>query len=83
LRVEQEAGLRFEQTGSRYVAAITFGGWADDDRIKTHMDELLEKAAANGLTVKGQQWFIAYNPPFQLTDRRNEVAVEIEQPANR
>lgn len=76
-----DGSVRFEQSGSRYVAAITFGGWADDDRIKTYTDELLEKAAASGLSVKGQPWFMAYNPPFQLTDRRNEVAVEIEQPA--
>ena len=75
-----DGSVRFEQTDSRYVAAITFGGWADDDRIKTYTDELLEKAAANGLKVKGQPWFMAYNPPFQLMDRRNEVAIEIEKP---
>lgn len=78
-----DGSVRFEQTGSRYVAAVTFSGWADDERIKTFTVELLQKAAASGLIVKGQPWFMAYNPPFQLTNRRNEVAVEIDQPAVR
>jgi hypothetical protein len=77
-----DGSVRFEQTGSRYVVALRFGGWADDKCIRAYTDELLEKAAASGLKVKGQPWFMAYNPPFQLTDRRNEVAVEIEQPTN-
>lgn len=76
-----DSSVSFEQIGSRYVAAVTFSGWADDERIKTFTVELLQKAAASGLIVKGQPWFMAYNPPFQLTNRRNEVAVEIEQPA--
>ena len=77
-----DGSVRFEQTGSRYVVALRFGGWADDGRILTFTDELMEKVAASGLTVKGHPWFMAYNPPFQLTNRRNEVAVEIEQPAD-
>lgn len=77
-----DGSLSFEQTGSRYVAVVTFSGWADDERIMTFTVELLQKAATSGLIVKGQPWFMAYNPPFQLTNRRNEVAVEIEYPTD-
>lgn len=77
LPLPNDTSVRFEQANSRQVVALEFGGWADDTRIAEKTRELLAELSKLGISPKGNPWFMAYNPPFQLTNRRNEVAVEI------
>jgi hypothetical protein len=60
------------------VLVIRFGGWIRDTRMPSLEAELLEVADARGLRPLSTPFYMAYNPPFQLFARRNEVAIEVE-----
>lgn len=70
--------IGFEQEEERVVAAIRFGGWADDERIEEHKQKLLQALEREGIQAKGNIEFLGYNPPYEMVNRRNEVIVEVE-----
>jgi len=70
-------GISFEETGEKFVVAVRFGGWADDKKIKENTDFLMDVLHTMKIEPVSKPWFMGYNPPFQLLNRRNEVAVEI------
>jgi hypothetical protein len=72
-----DRGIHFSESGEKYVVAIRFGGWANDSKIKDQADRLMEQLEQMGVEPISAPWYMGYNPPFQLINRRNEVAVEI------
>ncbi|MFN4123400.1 MAG: SOUL family heme-binding protein [Flavobacteriales bacterium] len=70
--------IRFEQHDSKYMAAIRFGGWANDERIAKYERKLAEALQREGIKAKGKFLYFGYNPPYELVNRRNEVVIEIE-----
>ena len=77
LPTPKNAEVRFATENERTVAAITFGGFANDEKILKYKNELFEHLAAEGIEHTGQWSFLGYNPPFKLFDRKNEVVVEL------
>lgn len=71
------AEVRFATEKERTVAAITFGGFANDGKILKYKDELFQRLAAAGIQHTGQWSFLGYDPPFKLLGRKNEVVVEV------
>jgi len=70
--------VQFKTEAERTMAAITFGGFADDAKIEHHKEKLLDRLAEEGIAHTGQWSFMGYDPPFKLYNRRNEVVVELE-----
>jgi len=69
--------ISFEKREGKKMAAIQFDGWADDQKI-TRYTELLKKALlAEGIAHTGKFVYLGYNAPFELVNRRNEIAVEL------
>ncbi|MFM1875789.1 MAG: hypothetical protein RL266_1526 [Bacteroidota bacterium] len=77
LPAPNDRGVKFSETEERYVVALQFGGWADDAKIEEHADKLVSTLKTMGIEIQSEPWYMGYNPPFQLINRRNEVAVEI------
>jgi roadblock/LC7 domain-containing protein len=73
----ENAEVRFTTEQERTVAAITFGGFANDEKILAQKDELFKRLAAVGIQHTGQWSFLGYDPPFKLFGRKNEVVVEV------
>ncbi|MBK9420389.1 MAG: heme-binding protein [Flavobacteriales bacterium] len=71
------AEVRFATEKERTMAAITFGGFANDGTIKQHKDELFQllAAAASNTRASGASW--ATIRPSRLVGRKNEVVVEV------
>lgn len=69
--------VQFEEAESKVVAAIRFGGRANDKMIEDHRQKLVEALAREGIAHKGKFSFLGYNPPYELINRRNEVIVEL------
>jgi hypothetical protein len=61
-----------------YVAAIRFGGYASDSKIRHYSDKLSSMLVERGITGHGKFRFLGYNPPFQLFGRRNEIIVTVD-----
>ncbi|HQV75576.1 MAG TPA: heme-binding protein [Flavobacteriales bacterium] len=73
----ENAEVRFATEQERTVAAITFGGFANDEKILAQKDELFKRLAAVGIQHTGQWSFLGYDPPFKMFGRKNEVVVEV------
>jgi hypothetical protein len=76
-----DRGIKFHQSKEKYVVALRFGGWADDEKIDKNTRLLLKALETMGVEPKSSPWFMGYNPPYQLINRRNEVAVEVSKEA--
>lgn len=72
-----QSNIEFKEEPAKTVAAITFGGWADDEKIATYKEQLT--AALNKEEIKhtNRFFFLGYNPPYELLNRKNEVIVEL------
>ena len=67
----------FEKKEEKIMAAIQFSGWADDEKIEKYKLILINELEKEKLLTKGKFTFLGYNAPFELTNRRNEVIVEL------
>jgi len=59
------------------LAVIRFGGYASEDKIQRNADILTQTLKENNIEIKGALLFMGYNAPWDVTDRRNEVAFEV------
>jgi len=60
-----------------HMAVLRFSGFASNRDIERKGQELLSLMQQNGIQPEGDLIFMAYNPPFQVLNRRNEVAYEV------
>jgi hypothetical protein len=67
----------FEKKEEKIMAAIQFSGWADDEKIEKYKLILINELENEKLLSNGKFTFLGYNAPFELTNRRNEVIVEL------
>ena len=74
----ENTDIQFVEISEKKMAAIIFGGWANDEKIekyKTKLKTLLDK---NKITYTNNFSVLGYNPPYEVLFRRNEVIVELE-----
>lgn len=69
--------IKIERTAEEYVAAIRFGGYADEEGIKKYAAQLENSLKLKGIETVGNFRFLGYNAPYQVLDRRNEIIVQI------
>jgi hypothetical protein len=67
-------------TANEYIAAITFGGYASDADIKKNSEKLEKALQKAAITYYGPFRFLAYNAPFQLFNRKNEIIISVNWP---
>lgn len=70
--------IKFRKEPSKTVAAITFGGWADQKKIDFHKKKLIDAMDANSVPYTDKFYFLGYNAPYETYNRRNEVIVELK-----
>lgn len=70
--------IEFTEMPAKKVAAISFSGWANDDKIKGYKEKLMAALDKNGIKYTNNFYFLGYNAPFELLNRKNEVIVELE-----
>jgi hypothetical protein len=73
-----DANVKLHQTPGEYVAAIAFGGFANDASIKRYAAELEKSLEKKGIKSIGHFRYLGYNPPYQLVGRKNEIIVTVE-----
>ena len=66
-----------EKSREEYVAALSFGGYASDKRIRKFSGKLQDLLRKKGITFQGNFRYLGYNPPYQLIGRQNEIIVSI------
>jgi hypothetical protein len=69
--------VSLERSESGYFAAITFGGFASDEKILRESEKLRDFLRKNNIEWEGNFRFLGYNSPYKLWNRRNEVVVKV------
>jgi hypothetical protein len=67
----------FEKKEGAVMAAIRFGGWANDERIEEYKQKLIAMLKKEGIAHAETFQYLGYNPPYAVINRRNEVVVEL------
>lgn len=73
-----DPSILIHQTKGEYVAALSFGGFANDASIRKYSEQLREHLLQQGIKVIGNYRYLGYNPPYQLIGRKNEIIVEVD-----
>ena len=72
-----DSTITIKTTADDYVAALQFGGYANDEKIKENTVKLKSALEASGVEYFGNYRFLGYNAPYQLIGRKNEIIVSI------
>jgi hypothetical protein len=73
-----DARVELHESPAVYMAAIEFGGYASDQKIKQHADRLLQALKRSGIKTTGNPTYLGYNAPYEFIGRKNEVVIGIE-----
>jgi len=69
--------IEIKEEPAKIVAAITFSGWANDQKIERYKEKLKLALDAEGITYTNKFYFLGYNPPYEFFNRKNEIIVEL------
>lgn len=78
LPTPNQQAIEFKEEPARRMAAITFGGWSSSEKIEKYKQELIELLATENIEHTNKFFFFGYNAPFEMTNRKNEVLVELK-----
>ena len=63
---------------SMKLAVLRFGGYSSDEKIAKYAQLLTQVLKENNIQTKGSLLYMGYNAPWDIINRRNEVAFEID-----
>ena len=69
----------FKKEPAKTVAAISFNGWADDDKIEHYKKKLKFALEKEEIPYTNRFYFLGYNAPYEVFSRKNEVIVELSK----
>jgi len=72
-----QSKIEFREEPAKTVAAISFGGWANDKKIEQYKKQLTAALDAKGISYTNRFYFLGYNPPYEVLNRKNEIIVEL------
>jgi hypothetical protein len=70
--------VRISEESSKTLAVISYGGFSSDKKIQKHQKELMKVLMKNNIKTKGAYMYMGYNAPWDVINRRNEVAIEVD-----
>ena len=78
LPTPNQRAIEFKDVPEKRVAAITFGGWANSEKIEKYKTKLMAYLDEENITYSNRFSFLGYNPPFEMVGRKNEIIVELD-----
>ena len=70
--------VQIRKQESKTLAVLRFGGYSDDEKIQKYAERLEDVLIENKIKVKSALLYMGYNAPWDVVNRRNEVAFEVE-----
>jgi SOUL heme-binding protein len=77
LPIPNDKEVNIKTVSEEFVAAIKFGGYASDEDVKTNTEKLIKVLNENKINFYGNFRLLAYNAPYQIINRRNEIIVNV------
>ena len=78
LPTPQNQNIELHYGGEGYFAALKFGGFASEHKIRKHIDELKAMLHKASYETIGNISYLGYNAPWELIGRENEVIVQVK-----
>lgn len=72
-----QPGIEFKEEPAKTLAAIKFGGWANDKKIESYKYKLKAALKKEGIEYSKKFYFFGYNAPYEIFNRKNEILVEL------
>lgn len=69
--------VKIMEESAKTLAVITYGGFSSDEKIENYRSKLASILTKNNIKTKGDFMFMGYNAPWDVIDRKNEVAIEV------
>lgn len=73
-----QGSIQFKEEPPKTVAAISFGGWANDEKVAKYKNKLIKALDDEGIAFTNRFFFLGYNPPYDVFNRKNDIIVELE-----
>ena len=77
-RITNYKSIEIYESKAKYFACVRYGGYSNSGKFKTHSKKLIEKLSELNIKTIGDLFYVSYNSPYKVFNRRNEVMVEIE-----
>ena len=78
LPVPNDSSIEFKDIPEKRVAAISFGGWASDSKIASFKSKLITALNTKEIEYTDNFYFLGYNAPMEVFNRKNEIIVELK-----
>jgi hypothetical protein len=78
LPTPNSASVEIVEEAPKTLAVIKYGGFSSDEKIKRYCKKLEGTLTQNSIQWKGGFMYMGYNAPWDVVNRRNEVAVEVQ-----
>lgn len=69
--------VKIIEEGEKVLAVITFGGFSSAEKVALYREKLESVLNQHQLKTVGPYLYMGYNAPWDLINRRNEVAIEV------
>ena len=69
--------VTIQEEVSKVLLVVRYGGYSSDERIDSHIAVLKNIIQKHHLKATGGFMYMGYNAPWDIINRRNEVAIEI------
>lgn len=69
--------VQIVEVAEKTLAVITYGGFSSDEKIEKHRKQLEQILLKNKIQTKGSYMYMGYNAPWDIINRKNEVAIEL------
>lgn len=69
--------VKIMEESAKTLAVISYGGFSSDEKIENHRAKLAAILTKNNVKTKGDFMYMGYNAPWDIIDRKNEVAIEV------
>ena len=74
--------IKIYESKAGHYASVRFGGWGNRKKVKNYSNVLYDKLKELDVKHIGSPYFVSYNSPYKVFNRRNEVMIKIEYKTN-
>jgi hypothetical protein len=78
LPTPKDKNIQIQKSKAAYVAVISFGGYASDEKITANRLKLEKILEQRNIKTNGPFSYLGYNAPYEIIGRTNEIIIPVE-----
>lgn len=78
LPTPKDKNIQIQKSKAEYVAVISFGGYASDEKITANRLKLEKILEQRNIKTNGPFSYLGYNAPYEIIGRTNEIIIPVE-----